>query len=232
MDTFRTIWQGLDWSYLTDILIAIVPALLCITFHETCHGLTAYALGDPTAKRAGRLSLNPMKHIDWMGLAMMVVFHFGWAKPVPVNMMYFKNPKRGMALTALAGPTSNVLLAVLMFALYGPFYVMSALNIGGGVVYTITRMIGTTAYLSIALAVFNLIPIPPLDGSKVLYSVISDENYMKLMRYERYGMIVMLILVATGILGTPLSYVTESLFDMLFPIAQLTADWVAAIIWG
>ena len=92
MDTFRTIWQGLDWSYLTDMLMSVIPALICITFHETCHGFTSYALGDPTAKRAGRLSLNPVKHIDWMGLAMMVVFKFGWAKPVPVYMLNFKNP--------------------------------------------------------------------------------------------------------------------------------------------
>ena len=96
----------------------------------------------------------------------------------------------------------------------------------------LARMIGTTAYLSLALAVFNLMPVPPLDGSKVLYSVISDEKYMKLMYYERYGMILMLILVSTGILGTPLSFVTESVFDLLFPIAQTTADWTAALLWG
>lgn len=232
MDTFRTIWQGLDWSYLTDLIISIIPALICITFHETCHGLTAYALGDPTAKRAGRLSLNPIKHIDWMGLAMMVVFKFGWAKPVPVNMRNFKNPKRGMAVTALAGPLSNVLLSVVMLGIYGPLYILVAFGYGGSVLPVLVRMIGTTAYLSLALAVFNLIPVPPLDGSKVLYSVISDDKYMKLMIYERYGMILMLILVSTGILGTPLSFVTESAFDMLFPIAQTTAEWTAALLWG
>jgi len=222
----------LDWSYLTDLIISIIPALICITFHETCHGLTAYALGDPTAKRAGRLSLNPIKHIDWMGLAMMVVFKFGWAKPVPVNMRNFKNPKRGMAVTALAGPLSNVLLSVVMLGIYGPLYILVAFGYGGSVLPVLVRMIGTTAYLSLALAVFNLIPVPPLDGSKVLYSVISDEKYMKLMIYERYGMILMLILVSTGILGTPLSFVTESAFDMLFPIAQTTAEWTAALLWG
>lgn len=232
MGTFRTIWQGLDWSYLTDILISIIPALICITFHETCHGLTAYALGDPTAKRAGRLSLNPIKHIDWMGLAMMVVFKFGWAKPVPVNMMNFKNPKRGMAVTALAGPLSNVVLCAVMLAIYGPLYILTAVGYGGEILSVMTRMAGTTAYLSMALAIFNLIPIPPLDGSKILYSVISDEKYMKLMHYERYGMILMLILVSTGILGTPLSFVTETAFDLLFPIAQTTAEWTAALLWG
>lgn len=232
MDTFRTIWQGLDWSYLTDMVIAIIPALICITFHETCHGMTAYLLGDPTAKRAGRLSLNPVKHIDWMGLAMMVVFQFGWAKPVPVNMMYFKNPKRGMALTALAGPASNVLLTVVMLALYGPLYIFTAMGYGGSVLATVTRMVSTTAYLSMALAVFNLLPVPPLDGSKILYSVLSDKNYMKLMIYERYGMILMLILVSTGILSTPLSHVTQFCFDQIFPVAQLTADWTVSLLWG
>ena len=226
------IWQGLDWSYLTDMVIAIIPALICITFHETCHGLTAYMLGDPTAKREGRLSLNPIKHIDWMGLAMMVVFHFGWAKPVPVNMMYFKDPKRGMALTALAGPASNVLLTAVMLALYGPLYILTAMGHGGWILKAVTEMVSTTAYLSLALAVFNLLPVPPLDGSKILYSVLSDRNYMKLMIYERYGMIVMLVLVATGVLRTPLSYVTRSCFDLLFPIAQVTADWTVSLLWG
>ena len=212
MDTFRMIWQGLDWTYPLEILLSIIPALICITFHETCHGRVAYLLGDPTAKRMGRLSLNPIKHIDWMGLAMMVVFHFGWAKPVPVNMLNFKNPKRGMALTALAGPASNVLLTIVMLALYGPLYVLTVFGM--------------------ALAVFNLLPVPPLDGSKIMYSVLSDRAYYKLMIYEKYGMMIMLILVATGILGTPLSYVTEFLFDLLFPIAQATADWTFALMLG
>ena len=112
MNTLQSIWNGLDWSYLLNIVLSVVPALLCITFHEVSHGCVAYRLGDPTAKNAGRLTLNPLKHIDMMGLLMMVVFKFGWAKPVPVNMMRFRNPKRGMALTALAGPVSNVLLAL------------------------------------------------------------------------------------------------------------------------
>ena len=231
MNTFRTIWQGLDWSYLTDILVSVLPALICITFHETCHGLVAYKLGDPTAKRAGRLSLNPLKHIDWMGLAMMVVFHFGWAKPVPVNMLNFKNPKRGMAITALAGPVSNLLLAIVALALYGPLYICSALGYGGAVVSFLAQTVGTTAYLSLALAVFNLIPVPPLDGSKVLFSALSDRAYWKLMHYERYGMIVMILLVATGVLGTPLSNATAAVFEWLFPIAQATADWAAALLW-
>ena len=119
VNTLQSIWNGLDWSYLLNIVLSVVPSLLCITFHETCHGLVAYWLGDPTAKRAGRLTLNPLRHIDIGGLLMMALFRFGWAKPVPVDMRYFKHPKRDMALTAAAGPLSNVLLAYLAVLLYG-----------------------------------------------------------------------------------------------------------------
>ena len=122
VNTLQSIWNGLDWSYLLNIVLSVVPALLCITFHEVSHGWVAYRLGDPTVKDAGRLTLNPLKHIDMMGLLMMVVFKFGWAKPVPVNMMRFRSPKRGMALTALAGPVSNVLLALVFLFLYGLLY--------------------------------------------------------------------------------------------------------------
>ena len=103
----------LDFSYLLTLLLSAAAALLCITVHESAHGLIAAALGDPTAKRAGRISLNPFKHVDFLGLVMLAVAHVGWAKPVPVDMRNFKNPKAGMALTALAGPVSNLLFGVL-----------------------------------------------------------------------------------------------------------------------
>ena len=219
LNTLQTIWQGLDWSYLTNILLSVVPALICITFHEVSHGYVAYRLGDTTAKDAGRLTLNPLKHLDVLGLLMMVVFRFGWAKPVPVNMYRFKNPKKGMALTALAGPACNFLLARVFLFLYGLLFY--PLHTGGAVAETILQLIYTTAYLSLSLAVFNLIPIPPLDGSKVLFSLIPDESYFKLMRYERYGMILLLVLVSTKVLGGPLSAATSWLFDKLFVLARL-----------
>lgn len=231
METFRTIWQGLDWSYPVDLVLSILPALICITFHELCHGFVAYRLGDPTARSQGRLSLNPLRHIDWMGLAMMVVFHFGWAKPVPVNMLNFKDPKKGMAITALAGPVSNILLAVVMLVFYGPLYVLTVTGHGGAVLHTLTEMVLTTAYMSVSLAVFNLLPVPPLDGSKVLFSLLPDEKYWKLMYYERFGMILMIVLVATGLLGTPLSRATAAVFDVLMSVAQTTADWTVALLW-
>ena len=174
MNTLQSIWNGLDWSYLLNIVLSVVPSLLCITFHEVSHGYVAYRLGDTTAKDAGRLTLNPLKHIDPMGLLMMVVFKFGWAKPVPVNMVRFRSPKRGMALTALAGPASNVLLALVFLFLYGLLY--RALYS----VQFLLDMIWLTAYISLALAIFNIIPVSPLDELPVLPDLSSDEGAEKL----------------------------------------------------
>ena len=209
VNTLQSIWHGLDWSYLLNIVLSVVPALLCITFHEVSHGWVAYRLGDPTAKDAGRLTLNPLKHIDMMGLLMMVVFKFGWAKPVPVNMMRFRNPKRGMALTALAGPASNVLLALVFLFLYGLLY--RALYS----VQFLLDMIWLTAYISLALAIFNIIPVSPLDGSKVLFALLSDRAYDKLMRYERYGMGLLMLLLITGLIDTPLGAMRDGLLQLL-----------------
>lgn len=214
MNTIQTIWDGLDWSYLTDILLSIIPALICITLHELSHGYVAYRLGDTTAKDMGRLTLNPIKHLDIMGILMMVVFHFGWAKPVPVNMYRFKNPKRGMAITALAGPAANVVITIVFLFFYG------ALFRPLGRESMILQMIYLTAYLSISFAIFNILPISPLDGSKVLFSVLPSERYDQLMRYERYGMILLLVLVSTGVLGRPLSVATDWAFDKLFIFAE------------
>ena len=222
--TMQSIWNGLDWSALLSVVMGVIPALICITLHELSHGAVAYMLGDDTAKRAGRLTLNPIRHIDWFGLVMMVICHFGWAKPVPVNMYNFKNPKRGMAVTALAGPVSNIIIAVVFLFVYGLVY--RPLYTGGTAAQAVLEMILTTAYLSLALAIFNFIPISPLDGSKVLFSFLSDSAYEKLMRYERYGMIVLIILVATGATSGVLSTVTGWVYDRLFFVAQFAFDLV------
>lgn len=224
MPKLHDIWNGLDWSVLTNLLLSIIPALVCITLHELAHGYVAYRLGDDTAKRAGRLTLNPLKHIDIMGLAMMVIFKFGWAKPVPVNMWKFKNPKKGMAITAAAGPLSNIIIAVICLFIYGVL-----LGFGpriGKVGSYFVEMLLITAYLSTALAIFNIIPIPPLDGSKVLYSFVSDRTYTKLMYYERYGMII--LVVAVFLLSrthlNPLGRAASWLMEQLFVAAQWGFD--------
>jgi len=234
-ETLRTdlanIIRNLDWSVLLNIILSIVPSLICITIHETAHGFVAYKLGDPTAKNAGRLSLNPLKHIDPFGLVMMAIFHFGWAKPVPIDMRWFKNPKRGMALSAAAGPISNVMLACIFLIIYGALYPFLYNSAFGGVVL---QMVYITAYISIALAIFNIIPIPPLDGSKVLYSFLSDRTYLKLMRYERYGMIALIVLVfvssRTGIFGDPLGTAAGFIFDKLFFFAELSFKLFSKIV--
>ena len=214
---FAEIWKGMDWSILTDMLLRALPALLCITIHELCHGLVAYKLGDDTAKHAGRLTLNPLKHIDLFGLVLMIAFRFGWAKPVPVDMRKLRHPKRGMALVALAGPVSNLLLAIVLLFLYGVLYIPL---MNGKVGEVVLELLMTGGYLSCALAVFNMIPIPPLDGSKVLFSFLPDEIYRKILRYERYFMILLFALVATRVLSGVLSTSTGWIVDRLWVFAQ------------
>ncbi len=209
--------DGFDFSYLLSLLLGVIPSLLCITLHELSHGFVAWKLGDPTAKDAGRLTLNPLKHLDPMGLVMMLAFHVGWARPVPVNMNRFENPKRGMALTALAGPASNVLIAAFFLFLYGLCYIPLKKSAVGGY---FLQMIQLTSVISIGLAVFNLLPIPPLDGSKILFSFLSDGSYRFLLRYERYVSLLLFALVWAGVLGKPLSAAIDGVYELLFPLAQ------------
>lgn len=217
MSILRNIWHNLDWT----ILYSVIPALLCITIHEVSHGLMALRLGDDTAKLQGRLTLNPLKHIDPFGLVMMILFRFGWAKPVPVNMYRFRDPKKGMAITALAGPACNLVLSALALFLYGLLYLPL---LGTAALEPVSQLLQITAYLSLNLAVFNLIPIPPLDGSKVLFALIPDQSYMKLMRYERYGMLLLLLIVSTDLVGRPLNQITSALYSAFFHIAQWGLD--------
>ena len=214
------ILRNLDFSIVTRAVISVIPALICITFHELSHGFVAYRLGDPTAKNMGRLTLNPIKHIDIFGFLMMVVAGFGWAKPVSVNMLKFKNPKRGMAITALAGPVSNLLLAAVVMVIYGAVSALMGSRPSGGVGDTVLQMIVRTAYISIALAIFNMLPIPPLDGSKVLFSFVPNRVYMKLMQYERYGFIILIVLMYTKAFDSTIGKLTLSIYNYMIGIAQ------------
>ncbi len=213
-------FKNLDWSVLTGLVLSILPTVICLTLHEYSHARVALALGDTTARDQGRLTLNPLKSFDLMGFFMMALAGFGWAKPVPIDMRRFKNPKRGMAITALAGPVSNFVIALVALFLYGILLGLIGSD-QEGIGYYAIYMVWRTAYLSTSFAVFNIIPIPPLDGSKVVFALISDKAYFKLMRYERYGMLLLFALVFTGIINKPLTAAVNFLFDKLLWAARL-----------
>lgn len=217
-DGFINIWQNLNWMSIVDLLLPIIPAVICLTVHELSHGLAAYWLGDSTAKLDGRISLNPLRHIDPLGFLMLVFVGFGWAKPVMVDMRRFKNPKVGMAITAFAGPLSNILLAIAIMPLYGAF-VFYANEMPATVADYGIQIITSTIYLNIGLAVFNMFPIPPLDGSKIFEAVLPESLYFKIMRYERYGMIILLALVVTGTISPAISFITSAVANSITPIA-------------
>ena len=218
MHYLNNLWTALDFGSLWDMLLRLAAVLLCLTVHETSHGLAAYALGDPTARQAHRLSLNPLRHIDWFGLLMMFLAGFGWAKPVPVNPNYFKKPKQGMALTALAGPMSNFLLAFIMLLAARIFCDVAAYSEANQRILDFILMV---AILSIGLGLFNLVPIPPLDGSKVLFAVLPDRAYDQLMRYERYGMLILFALVFFDVGSNTLSRAISWVFDLFCCVVGL-----------
>ena len=209
----QNLFQALDVASLQDAALRVLAVFLCLTGHETCHGLAAYGLGDPTAKSMHRLSLNPLRHIDWFGLVMMFAAGFGWAKPVPVDPRYFKKPKQGMAITALAGPASNFLLAILAIGISKAIYLYAPYTAAWDMIFFF--FLYTVAPLSIGLGLFNLLPIPPLDGSKVLAVLLPDRAYVQLMRYERYGMIVLLLLSWFGLTGDLISNAIMSVYGAL-----------------
>ena len=206
LNSLQNFLQHFDTGAFLMAVFSAAAALFCLTVHELSHGAAAYALGDPTAKEEGRLTLNPIKHIDPLGLILMITAHVGWAKPVPVDMRYFKHPKRDMALTALAGPASNFILAwvfLLLCNLLGHLFPEASLN---SWVSALFLFLVNAAVLSIGLGVFNLFPIPPLDGAKILFAFLPDKLYYTILKYERYIMFLMLALVWLGVLNKPLSF--------------------------
>ena len=212
MSYLNDLFQALDIGSLTDAATRLVGVFLCLTIHETCHGLAAYALGDPTAKSMHRLSLNPLRHIDWIGFFMMIVAGFGWAKPVPVNPNYFKKPKEGMAITALAGPVSNFLLALALLLAARLVYLRALMT--GTLPETLFSFLVNTASLSVGLGLFNLVPVPPLDGSKVAAVLLPDRAYNWLMRYEQLGMVLLVVIISVGIGSNALDAAIRWVFEL------------------
>lgn len=223
MGSITEFLQHMDWMGLVALLISAAAALLCITFHELSHGFVAYKLGDPTAKNAGRLTLNPIKHLDLIGLVMMLVAKVGWAKPVPVDMRNFKNPKRGMALTALAGPAANLALALAGVGTCSLIYHFAPL---GRISLLILCFFAHLALLSVGLGIFNLIPISPLDGSKILFALLPDRVYFRILRYEKYVMGALIILVLLGVFDSPLSFLVTHVLQALCAVTGLPIEWL------
>jgi len=208
-----------------EIVWSIPAVLIAITLHEYCHGRMAYQLGDPTAAEAGRLTLNPLAHLDPMGTLMLLLFRFGWAKPVPVNFNRLNHPKRDMIYVSLAGPIANMITAVI-FALIlklsyyfigqitmtqnSSFFNLSITMLRGWLLFLQTGVI-----INLALAIFNLIPVPPLDGSKILLGLLPDPQAYKFAKLEPYGPFFLLILILSGIIGKVLFPIVFFLFRLI-----------------
>lgn len=199
---------------ITELLARMIVLFSAITVHEYAHGFVAYKLGDPTAKYSGRLSLNPLSHIDPFGAICMVLFRFGWAKPVPINPMYFKDRRKGTALVSIAGPLANIALAFLSTVIFALYLVFLAPYIWTPLSSFISEIFVQLALLNISFAIFNLIPFPPLDGGKILGAFLSQESYMNLLQYERFGFPILIILSLTGILGRILSIFVMPLYNL------------------
>ena len=206
-------------EFIVGLLLRLPIVMLALSLHETAHGYVALKLGDPTAQNYGRLTLNPAKHFDPIGFLCMVFFGFGWAKPVPINTRYFKNPKKGMALSAAAGPISNLLLAVIFALLWrieleiAPEYFTDRFLYN--VFYWVQEFLVAGITLNVGFAVFNLIPIPPFDGSRIFLILLPEHLYFKVMRYERQLYAILMIAMVLGVLDTPLSVVSNFFLNLI-----------------
>ncbi len=215
---FSYIAQG---DYISAIIVILSRAFVvfcCLPLHELAHGLMAHKLGDNTAKLQGRLTLNPLAHLNPLGTVMIFLFGIGYAKPVSINANNFKNPKRDMAITAMAGPLANVVLA---FVFNFIAYLMKALLPSGNLAFAVIWFFYFAAQINAVLAVFNLLPIPPLDGSKVLAAVLPYKTYVKYMQYERYIMIALLVLLFTGVLNGVINVLSDALMAVISIIPRI-----------
>jgi Zn-dependent protease len=211
-------------DFIIQNLYLLPVILISITMHEFMHGFISYKLGDPTAKAMGRLTLNPIKHIDPVGFLMMFIAHIGWAKPVPINPEYYKNRKGGTILVSIAGPLTNLIIAFLFSAPY--FYITMKYNMIVDITYKFTAidMLHDFSFLfmilNIGLAVFNLIPVPPLDGSKILSGILPTQMYFSFMKYEKYIgiMFLFIVIVFPGSISTIMDPIRNFLFQGFYDI--------------
>ena len=219
-------------SILATLLLTLPIMMLALSVHETAHGFVAWRCGDNTAYNLGRLTLNPIRHLDPVGFLCLLIFGFGWAKPVPINTRNFRNPKRGMALSALAGPVANLLLGLVCTLLYGVCWgAVSYFSYTQGVsdfLYTLlsllTEALWYGAYINFVYMVFNMIPIPPFDGSRVALAFLPAKTYFGLMRYERqimFGILIALLFCSYFFNFSPFGWVADRLTDLIaHPIAN------------
>lgn len=226
MAGWRAFWDSMDWWRLLSFLFSAVAVLLCMTVHELSHGLAAYRLGDATAKSMGRLSLNPLRHIDPLGALLLLFVGVGWAKPVSVDPRHFKHPKRDMALTALAGPVSNLALTLGVLVLCR--LLMPRMSWTGASVFFLLFLCHV-AVLSLGLGLFNLIPIPPLDGSKVLFSVLPERTYWTIQRYERF---ILVLVLALSFFGAFDGWLSLALEKVLGALCALTGVDITTVLYG
>lgn len=209
-----------------NLILTLPAVLLAISVHETAHGYAAYKMGDPTAKYSGRLSLNPLAHFDLIGFLCMLFFHFGWAKPVPINPDNFKDRKKGVILVSLAGPVSNLAMALIsavILGIVGKFTGFAALFSNVTSLKGLNVLIVMLYYciiINVGLMIFNLIPIPPLDGSRVLTEFLPGRIKYKFYRYERYSFLVLLLIIYTGILDPILNFLTNLILQPIFKIVN------------